>query len=75
MTSADSGIPPVAFLENNEHRNYQYTKIHKGYNYTATVVYHISSLKVPLFVKPADNEVDQGSCTHKKETYIYKTVN
>ena len=55
MMSEDSGIPPVVFSEKNEHRNHQYTKIHKGYNYAATVVYHISSLKVPLFVKPADN--------------------
>ncbi len=44
--------------EYNGHRNRQRTKVREGYNRAATVVDQISSFKAPLFVKPADNQVE-----------------
>ena len=78
MTSARGRFSLGVFSEKNEHNchsNRQHAKVREGYNLAATVVDQISFFKVPLFVKPADNQVDHGSCAHEYETYIYETVN
>jgi len=69
MTSARGCVPPVVFLEKNEHNGHQYTKVREGYNLAATAVDQIPSLNVPSFVKPTDNQVDHGGYTHEQETY------